>query len=124
MWILLLFVLILGLLIPFSTSVSTICTFPPKPLGGNFKVLKLYPRKVVKYFCHPGFHLWGQDIVECDPDQGWYSISHHIKFWRFREVLNTVRAPIEAPSPIQAPGSSIRIESPPKSKIEIIEASL
>ena len=36
---------------------------------------------------------------------------------------HTVRAPIEAPSPIQAPGASIRIEAPPKSKIEIIEAS-
>ena len=31
-------------------------------------MLKLYPRKIVKYFCYPGFHLWGQDIVECDPE--------------------------------------------------------
>ena len=63
-----------GYSISSSTSGSfsnSLCTFPPKPLGGNFKVLKLYPRKSVKYFCDPGFHLWGQEIVECNPDQGW-----------------------------------------------------
>ena len=60
----------LGNSISSSSSVNP-CTFPPKPLGGNFKVLKLYPRKSIKYFCDPGFHLWGQEFVECDPDQGW-----------------------------------------------------
>ena len=57
----------LGNSISGSGSVSP-CAFPPKPLGGNFKVLKLYPRKSIKYFCDPGFHLWGQEIVECDPE--------------------------------------------------------
>ena len=35
------------------------------------KVISLFPRKVIKYFCNPGFHFWGQEVIECDPDQGW-----------------------------------------------------
>ena len=31
---------------------------------------------------------------------------------------NTVRAPIEAPSPLQAPGASILIEAPKKVKLK------
>jgi hypothetical protein len=49
------------------------CAFPPIPEGGYFKVLNLYPRKIVQYFCHEGYHLWGgqneETILACDPDR-------------------------------------------------------
>ena len=41
-----------------NSAKNNSCSFPPKPLGGSFKVLKLMPRKTVKYFCHNGYHLW------------------------------------------------------------------
>ena len=53
------------------SSVKNKCHFPPKPLGGDFKVIKLVPQKTIRYFCHPGFHLWGQEISSCDPEIGW-----------------------------------------------------
>ena len=53
------------------SSVQHKCQFPPKPLGGHFKVLKLVPFKTIRYFCNPGFHLWGEEILSCDPKIGW-----------------------------------------------------
>ena len=50
------------------------CAFPPKPLGGDFKVIKLLPLKTIRYFCHPGFHLWGEEIAICDPKIGWQDL--------------------------------------------------
>lgn len=46
------------------------CSFPPQITGGQVKVLKLLPLKTVKYSCQKGYHLWGQEIVTCDPDNG------------------------------------------------------
>ena len=54
-----------------AICVSANCVFPPISEGGDFKVISLFPRKVIKYFCNPGFHFWGQEVIECDPDQGW-----------------------------------------------------
>ena len=55
------------------------CSFPPKPLGGSFKVLKLIPRKTVKYFCYQGYHLWGDEVVECDPEIGWQQKEYSVQ---------------------------------------------
>lgn len=58
-------------LITIGLGLEQHCAFPPKPLGGDFKVIKLLPLKTIRYFCHPGFHLWGEEIAICDPEEGW-----------------------------------------------------
>ena len=63
--------LIIELLIGISCGLEQHCAFPPKPLGGDFKVIKLLPLKTIRYFCHPGFHFWGEEIASCDPEIGW-----------------------------------------------------
>lgn len=64
--------LVLAILLSFSNIIEAqnICSFPPQIIGGQVKVLKLLPLKTVKYSCQKGYHLWGQEIVQCDPDKG------------------------------------------------------
>ena len=82
-------------------SSADLCSFPPRPLGGDFKVLTLFPKKVVKYFCHPGFHLWGSETAECNAEVGWSRGPQCLVDFGLRKLATASSNGLEAEIPLQ-----------------------